>query len=219
MATGCSSPFGTRSSGAQSIPEAASPSFQSLLSKMQPDSHLIKHVVVIVQENRTVDNLFNGLQGADTVQFGKNKQGQTVQLREIPLTAPYDISHKHSAFMQDYDNGKMDGFNTETENCYSKNSYRCPQADVASYAYVRRSDVEPYFDLASRTRSPTGCSKRTRDRVFPRTNTSSAAPRVISDSSNLNGRRKSHRSAGAEAPGRLRFAARHDRRNDRSGRE
>ena len=185
MATGCSSPFGTRSSGAQSIPEAASPSFQSLLSKMQPDSHLIKHVVVIVQENRTVDNLFNGLQGADTVQFGKNKQGQTVQLREIPLTAPYDISHKHSAFMQDYDNGKMDGFNTETENCYSKNSYRCPQADVASYAYVRRSDVQPYFDLARQYTFADRMFQTNQGPSFSAHQYIVSGTSVISDSSNL----------------------------------
>jgi len=33
----------------------------------------IQHVVIIMQENRTVDNLFNGFPGADTVQIGMNK--------------------------------------------------------------------------------------------------------------------------------------------------
>jgi phospholipase C len=136
---GCSTPFGTPPATPQNIAQPA---------QMQPDARRIKHVVVIVQENRSVDNLFNGLPGADTVQSGKNSHGQTVQLVSTPLTAPYDLSHKHSAWVQDDANGVMDGFDTETENCYSKNSYKCPEADVASYGYVPRSDVQPYWDLA-----------------------------------------------------------------------
>ncbi len=42
-------------------------------------------MVVIVQENRTVDNLFNGFPGADTVKMGQNLQGQTIELRAHPL--------------------------------------------------------------------------------------------------------------------------------------
>ena len=36
----------------------------------------IKHVVYIVQENRSFDNLFQGYPGADTVSSGKNSNGQ-----------------------------------------------------------------------------------------------------------------------------------------------
>src|ERR1700744_760493 len=32
----------------------------------------IQHIVVIMQENRSFDNLFNGFAGADTVQSGMN---------------------------------------------------------------------------------------------------------------------------------------------------
>jgi phospholipase C len=48
----------------------------------------ITHVVIIVQENRTPDDLFNGLRGADTVRSGKNSQGKSVTLRRVLLTAP-----------------------------------------------------------------------------------------------------------------------------------
>ncbi len=106
----------------------------------------IEHVVVIVQENRSVDNLFNGFPGADTVKFGKNTHGETVALRPTALAAPYDLSHRHSAWLLDYDRGKMDGFNTEGLNCYKAG--KCPSREVASYAYVPRSQVEPYWDLA-----------------------------------------------------------------------
>ena len=58
----------------------------------------IEHVIIIVQENRTPDNLFNGLPGADTVRYGKSSKGKFITLQPIPLTAPYDISHRHNAF-------------------------------------------------------------------------------------------------------------------------
>jgi len=107
----------------------------------------IRHVVVIVQENRTVDNLFNGFPGADTTKVGKNAQGQTVDLQPTPLTAPYDLSHRHEAWVKDYNHGAMNGFNTESENCHSR-SHDCPPPSVASYGYVPRSEVEPYWEMA-----------------------------------------------------------------------
>lgn len=62
-----------------------------------PPQSKITHVVIIFQENRTVDNLFNGLPGADTVTSGQNSAGQTVSLQPISLTAPYDLDHSHLA--------------------------------------------------------------------------------------------------------------------------
>ena len=106
----------------------------------------IEHLVVIVQENRSVDNLFNGLPGANTVQSGQNMKGQTVVLQPVSLTAPYDISHKHKAWVAEYDHGRLDGFSSENFNCYEKG--RCPKRDVAAYAYVPESEIQPYWDLA-----------------------------------------------------------------------
>ena len=40
----------------------------------------IKHVIFIVQENRSFDNMFQGYPGADTVSSGKNSQGKTIAL-------------------------------------------------------------------------------------------------------------------------------------------
>ncbi len=45
-----------------------------------PFSSKIQHVVVIIQENRSFDDLFNGFPGADTAQSGINSQGQTIPL-------------------------------------------------------------------------------------------------------------------------------------------
>jgi phospholipase C len=107
----------------------------------------IDHVVVIVQENRSFTNLFEGFPNARTVTQGLNSKGQTVTLEPVDITAPYDLSHKHQAWVADYDNGKMDGFNLETENCLKKKS-RCPARSVAAYSYVPESEIKPYWDLA-----------------------------------------------------------------------
>ena len=73
----------------------------------------IKHVVIIFQENRTPDNLFQDpvliANHADIASSGMNSLGQTVQLTQGSLATDYDLSHSHSAFVSMYDGGKMDG--------------------------------------------------------------------------------------------------------------
>jgi phospholipase C len=87
----------------------------------------IKHVIVVIQENRTPDNLFGSdafasspqLPGADLVKQGKC--GTTnVTLTPNVLNACFDPDHGHSyvppppalrhdAWVLTYDSGKMDG--------------------------------------------------------------------------------------------------------------
>ena len=82
-----------------------------------PDPNPFRHVVVIVQENRTPDNLFNGLltwPGVNPFKYeiairGVNSMGQPVFLTPVPLGNTYDLSHAHSAFVAMYDGGRMDG--------------------------------------------------------------------------------------------------------------
>ncbi|MBV9027574.1 MAG: hypothetical protein JO311_03080, partial [Candidatus Eremiobacteraeota bacterium] len=45
----------------------------------------IQHVIFIVQENRSFDNLFQGYSGADTVSKGLNSRGQTIALQPVSL--------------------------------------------------------------------------------------------------------------------------------------
>jgi phospholipase C len=108
----------------------------------------IKHIVVIVQENRSVDNLFNGFPGADTAKYGINEQGQKVKLQSTSLTAPYDLSHTHKAWVVDYDGGKLEGFDREAVTCYTNDTSLRPPRTVAAYGYVPRTDVEPYWEMA-----------------------------------------------------------------------
>jgi phospholipase C len=133
--------------GAQQIPFKAAPVVGTASRPLLSDGK-IRHVVIIFQENRSTDNLFNGLPGADTVRWGKNSLGKMVKLRPILLTAPYDVSHKHNAFTIEYADGELDGFNNVKSVC--KKGYRCPPAGVRAYGYVPRHEIEPYFTMAER---------------------------------------------------------------------
>src|SRR5271156_2416102 len=104
-----------------------------------------KHVVVIFQENRTPDNLFHGFPGADIADSGVNSSGQVIPLTPIALANDYDLSHAHSAFVDMYDNGKMDGADKIPINCNS-GATDCPPTNP-QFMYVDPSDVQPYFQL------------------------------------------------------------------------
>jgi phospholipase C len=99
----------------------------------------IKHVIIIVQENRTPDNLFQGVPGADISKTGKNSEGQIVKLHPISLAAPWDLSHGRGAFIMDYDGGKMDGWNDKLP----------AQFQNRPFGYVPRSQNQPYYDMAT----------------------------------------------------------------------
>jgi phospholipase C len=107
----------------------------------------ITHIVYIVQENRSFDNMFQGYPGADTVSKGKNSEGQTIKLQPSKLGAFYDIDHSATAMFAACDGTgtlpgthcRMDGFNNEQTDGGFKN----PQ-----YVYVPHNQSKPYFDMA-----------------------------------------------------------------------
>lgn len=101
----------------------------------------IKHVVIIMQENRGFNNLFMGYPGADTTTYGYNSSGNKITLQPVLLEAPYDIEHDVITFTLAYNNGKMNGFDKE----YVGGSAPAnPQ-----FAYVPRTETQPYWNLAS----------------------------------------------------------------------
>jgi phospholipase C len=99
----------------------------------------IKHVVVIMQENRSFDNLFNGFPGADTVQSGMS-HGRSVPLQAVPMNQGTDLDHSHHSWWRDWDNGAMDGF--------THPDVRYPTPDFP-YAYVPQDETVPIRTLAS----------------------------------------------------------------------
>jgi phospholipase C len=107
----------------------------------------ITHVVYIVQENRSFDNMFQGYPGANTVSKGKNSKGQTITLQPSKLGAWYEIDHSAAAMFAACDGtGKlpgtdcrMDGFNNESSGGGPPNP---------EYVYVPHDQSKPYFDMA-----------------------------------------------------------------------
>ena len=79
----------------------------SSFTHITPPTGKIEHVVILFQENRTPDNLFQDpvliAKGADIATSGVNSKGNTIQLTPINLGTTgarpqnYDLSHAHVA--------------------------------------------------------------------------------------------------------------------------
>ena len=65
-----------------------------------------------MQENRSFDNLFHGFPGANTANYGLG-HGTQYTLQPVPLKYPWDLRHDHPQFLEDYDQGKADGFDDQ----------------------------------------------------------------------------------------------------------
>ncbi len=109
----------------------------------------VAHVVIVIQENRSFDNLFHGYPGADTVDFGLAHDRSRVQLKPVSLTVGYDISNGFEDFIRSYDGGKMDGFDTRHVGPVHEANVPLNVAQYPEYAYVPHDEVKPYFDMAS----------------------------------------------------------------------
>lgn len=128
----------------------------------------ITHVVIIFQENRTPDNLFQGLctytgspgcdpTGTNTSKYniasqGTTSTGEVVQLTPAAdgLVTTYDLGHSHYAFLDacQYDASSnscgMDG--SDLIPCTPNKGTTCPK--LASFQYVPASYVQPYLTMA-----------------------------------------------------------------------
>jgi phospholipase C len=101
-----------------------------------PNLSLIKHVVIIIQENRSVDNLFNGLPGANTAQSGMESTGKTIALQPYPLEGGGDIDHSHGNWYTQWANGKL---------YFDLGS---PSDPALPYSYVPQAETVPYWSMA-----------------------------------------------------------------------
>jgi phospholipase C len=109
----------------------------------------IKHIIVIVQENRSFDNMFNGFPGADTASVGQTKLGPQ-PLAVVPfVSGGPDIGHFHTSFTAAYDGGALDNFNAEGTYSFSCGGYcATPGPPNYAYSYLPQSDTVPYWTLA-----------------------------------------------------------------------
>jgi phospholipase C len=137
VGAGCSGGGGTSSSGP---PPTSGPTTGPTTGPTPTPNPLIKHVVIIVQENRSFDNLFATFPGANGATSGQSKRG-IVQLVKYPLKDQYDIHHIWQTFVTEYDNGAMDGFGSIA---FTNGS----PAGNWPYQYVDPNDIQPYWTMA-----------------------------------------------------------------------
>src|SRR3984893_8084932 len=114
-----------------------------------PPPGSLQHVVVIFQENRTPDNLFQDpvliSHGADIAQSGKDSKGNTIPLKKVSLKADYNPGHGHDSFVEQCDlvsgQCKMDGADLNAVPCP-------PGTQDCTFTYVDPTEVQPYFSMA-----------------------------------------------------------------------
>ena len=131
-----------------------------------------QHIIIVVQENRTPDNLFGAgsapgpckstkaFEPGIDIQSGGSGfvymstgtvEREFICNTSLPLSAwdqnvtkpqIIDPNHSYNGMHTDYDKGNMDGFCHEFDN--SSFVGVCPP-----YSFVQKSDVQPYFDIAT----------------------------------------------------------------------
>jgi phospholipase C len=110
-----------------------------------------QHIIVIFQENRTPDNLFQGLCGTnrtlcptpyDLQNFGIDNKGNQILLTQEPLGLSHDPDHSHPGFV------KQCHLDPATNQCRMDglSSINCPTN--CSFQFVNPSDVGPYVSMA-----------------------------------------------------------------------
>jgi phospholipase C len=116
-----------------------------------------QHVILLIQENRTVDNLFGSdalnqprlLPDADLAQQG-SCHGEIITLgNQGNIDACFDPHHNHPAFESAFDKGALDGF------CDNRISVHCTLPPNPQYQYVPNTPqtngfgiIDPYLQIA-----------------------------------------------------------------------
>jgi phospholipase C len=109
----------------------------------------IKHVIYIVQENRSFDNLFQGYPGADTVSKGKDSKGGTIALKPVSLKTWYTLDHSaESMFVDCNGTGSLPGTKCRMNGFDGEPSSGPPGLKHPMYVYVPHNETKPYFDMA-----------------------------------------------------------------------
>lgn len=127
---------------------------QALLGTLAQHGSKIQHIIVIVQENRTINNLFYGYPGAHTQSWGLDSNNKKIPIKPISLATKWDMQHNGQGYLLSC-NGtgkirgmdcRMNGF--DKERCNDPQG-PCPKGKYNAYGYVPHDQVKPYFDMAN----------------------------------------------------------------------
>lgn len=128
----------------------ALPAARVLAGAHRASSTPIQHVVIIVQENRSFNNLFYGFPGAKTVKSGQESNGQTVKLKPIGLEVTWDLEHDLNGFIVSCNGTGSEPGTDCRNNGFDKEKWECDQScpvPNAPYSYVPHKETKPYFYL------------------------------------------------------------------------
>ena len=103
----------------------------NLFDRRHASSSPITHIVIIMQENRSFDNMFHGFKGANTATYGYG-HGVKYTMNPYPLYTQLDPNHEHYQFLEDYDGGKNDGWDL----IITGDNRNVPQCDKWIYNWV-----------------------------------------------------------------------------------
>jgi len=128
---------------------APMPARTEMLPRSGSGSTPISHIVLMVQENRTFNNLFAQFPGATGTIVGKGKKGKTkhaktisIPLTEVNLEDKLNLNHLYTAYRTAFNGGKMNGFNEIIFQSDGKIEGSQP------YEYVNPSQIAPYWTMA-----------------------------------------------------------------------
>lgn len=99
----------------------------------------IKHVVILMQENRSFENFFAGFPGANAPLYGYAIRGHKrvkVHLHQTTFETNPNLPHIWQSAITGWHKGKMDGFHTG------------PHDNYAAYAYIDHQQIAPYWAMA-----------------------------------------------------------------------
>jgi phospholipase C len=129
-------------------PAASLPAGRMLLPSLTSGAGKIEHVVYIVQENRSFDDLFYGYPGADTVTRGRDSKGRWIALQPVSLATVYSIDHSLTAMIEDcHGTGKLPGTDCRMDG-FNREMIQGGPPGHPQYAYVPHSETRPYFEMA-----------------------------------------------------------------------
>ena len=127
------------------VPYLLAPLVSAGLPATARSAPTFSHVIIVLQENRTTDNIFgsnpNFELGVDIATSGVNSQGQTIPLTAVALNNCYDMSHAHKAFELSLQGSDLDPVSAPKG---------CTVPPSPQFKYIDNSSgtVQPYFDIA-----------------------------------------------------------------------